>query len=237
MLISVQHKYSVYYKSILKKHQLFQLSSTDVTFKLWCMTVCIYSYFRHTHYMAQVVPICPTHNGSPSFVARLVKSIKPRSASFSLLLCSTEISMPVPLGKGSEWVRDHEIPHSLKKTAKWAIGKGRKGGTQEGRKKKERVQETGKGTRKGKSLGKDLGGDLSVHKKAAQSVANFRHRSMLFPFSWKSHKKKNGRNTEVKVGICTDSYPAKHTTTSGTTERNYGLQPSSCAYWALLPVP
>lgn len=106
-----------------------------------------------------------------------------------------------------------------------------------GEKKKESVQETGKGTRKGKSLGKDLGGDLSVHKKAAQSMANFRPRSMLFPFSWKSHKKKNGRNTEVKVGICTDSYLAKHTTTSGTTERNYGLQPSSCGYWALLPVP
>lgn len=102
MLISVQDKYSGYYTNILKKHQLFQLSSTDVTFKLWCMTVCICSYFKHMHYMAQVVPICPAHDGSPSFVARLVKSIKPRSASFSLLLYSTEISMPVPLGKGSE---------------------------------------------------------------------------------------------------------------------------------------
>ena len=82
------------------------------------------------------------------------------------------------------------------------------------------VQETGKGARKGQSLGKDLDGDLSVHSKAAQSITNFRHRSMLFPFSWKSCKQNNGRNTDIKAGAYTDSYLANHITTPWTTGKN-----------------
>lgn len=40
--------------------------------------------------------------------------------------------------------------------------------------------------------------------------------------------------TDIKVGACTDSYPAKHTTTPQR-EKNQGLESSSCRHSALLP--
>lgn len=142
MIISVHHKYSGYYQNILKMHQLFQLSSTDVTFKQWGMTLCLYRYFKHTHYMAQVIPICQSHNGSPSLVAKLVKSIKTRSASLSLLVCGSTV------GKGSQ-SEPMRFPIASRTHQHEPAAGGEKVAHRRGEKRKVPVQETGKGTELG----------------------------------------------------------------------------------------